>query len=823
MITHIARITLLVVVVLFASTHLCYAQTAEDDYLKYKFYDEDDTDNDWWLEAVEQAVEGIGSPATRTSTRGTSADYALSAVRFSRRGVGYDEERYRAGGLTIDYTTARMLARLGHRATTSVGISTRGLAGATAETHSYLESDDAAPFDGHYLRAELHGRTYLGGISYRGSYTPATEGVRLKEGWSFSHALRARTGRDAYVEGVFGSSVELAAEARYCDRRNKLTITAMLPWSERGLRQSSVAEAYDLVGNNLYNPAWGRQGDKIRSARVAHTLRPELLASWWRRLTATTDVTITTNLSFERGGYTSVAWYNARTPMPDNYHYLPSYFATDDKRREVTDAWQANDLRYTQIAWDDLYHTNALQPDGHARYAVEDRRTNTLRTALAAAFCSRIGSVEVDYGIELYYRTSREFKVMDDLLGATHIIDIDYYLVDDATMANSLQNNLQHPNRTILEGDRFGYDFRLARLDVSLYGSAHRRWASMSLDVGLRIGSERTSRRGYYEKELFAGSGSLGGSRSIKAHPYLFTAAWSYELSAHTFTFATMLRGESPTAEDLFLQTQYNNRTAGPAKLATTFAADATYRYRSPRLNIAATLFVATVANEQHVIHYYDDLAGLYTNGVISDGRRAHFGLDATADILWSQHLSSTFALTATRNRFTRDSNVALYDDTTNDLLSLSRAAMEGYNTGMPELALYGDIALRHSGWLARLGLSYWGARYVEPSFVRRTARVTSYAQSAEEAATLATQQRLRDAVSIDLALSKSLRIKEFATLNLQFEIRNLSGSSIPSHAREQNRIRRTVIQGRTHVAPFADRLTYAYPRTIGLSASLWF
>ena len=46
----------------------------------------------------------------------------------------------------------------------------------------------------------------------------------------------------------------------------------------------------------------------------------------------------------------SLAWYDASTPRPDNYHYLPSYF-TGEAFEAVDAVWRAGDERYTQIDW----------------------------------------------------------------------------------------------------------------------------------------------------------------------------------------------------------------------------------------------------------------------------------------------------------------------------------------------------------------------------------------------------------------------------------------------------------------------------------------
>lgn len=790
-----------------------YAQDDVDDYLQYKFYkEEDNATNELWLTAVERSSHD-DDVVTRDNM--SNVVYALSVAGFERRGEGNRERRYMVGELDVDYSAARILGALGLRYDDRVD--------AQGAVRRYFEDRQAEYHAGHYLRAELSGSSYLGGISHRARYKPAKDGVVLDDGWSFGHYARLRTGRDLYVDGAYTNALDVAAMATYRDRRNWLNVAVMLPMSERGLRSASVSEAYTLTGDPRYNPSWGMQDGKMRNSRVATSLHPDVVASWQRRLTATTTMTLSADVGFEWRGYTTLAWFNAQNPMPDNYRYLPSYYADDDTSREVYNAWLRGDERYRQIDWQDMYHTNALQADGSARYAVERRRENMLRTAVNLAFGSRVGGVDVDYGVVVDYRTSREFKVMDDLLGADHLVDIDYYLIDDATYANNLQNDLRNPNRTIGEGDRYGYDYRLSRLAAAMYGAMHYAWGDMNLAATLHVGMDNTLRRGYYEKELFPGKGSYGRSRSLTTNPYLLSVVWRYNLDAHQFAASASVRGISPDADDMFLQTQYNNRPTEGYRLATTLAADLSYQYTRSNLHVGATLFYRSTADESDVVHYYDDLARIYSDAVISDICRLSLGVEVVATVRWARYFSSTAMVTAAMYRYRRDADVRLYADTDNDLVAVSRAAMRGVRTGAPELAAYGDVTFRHTGWTARLALSYVGGRHIEPSIVRRAERVLSFAPSPEERKALMSLERLTDAVMLDASLSKRIRLSEGLTLNIQLSARNLLGTDFVRNGYEQSRVRRTTVAGRTYISPFANRLSYAYPRTFYLSASLWF
>ena len=789
------------------------------DYRDFKFYKEDAEDDiSLWGGLDEQQEEQSAVIYQSSNSR-----YALSYGLRGRRGMPSGEARTIFGFMPVDYTTMRTLSSLGYKASVESGMSGAVLTGAMGETSALLLGAESRLYERQSLRVDLSGRNYLVGVNYRGVYDVAPLGVPLKEGWVVMTNARVRTGRDIYVEGVYTNAVDMAVAASYEGRNDNVELIIALPWSERGLRQASTEEAFTLTHNRLYNPAWGLQGGKVRNSRVATSLRPEAVALWRRRLSAVTDMTLATNIYFERRGSSALTWFNAPTPAPDNYKYMPSYFAREDEHRVVEDAWVANDLRYTQIDWDRLYHTNALQSDGHARYAVASRRANVSHATVNMGFKSRVKDADLEYGVAFGNDSEREFRVIDDLLGAQYIVDRDYYLEDDATYSHLTDNNLRKPDNVVGEGGRYGYDYRLARLAAMLYATARWRLWGVDFALGANMAVEHTHRRGYFEKELFAGAASYGRSKGVTMLPAMLTAKGCYSLGNHGFGVVLMVRGESPNVEDMFLQTEYNNRCVESPELATSVAAEMSYGYTAQRVRLGARLYVAAVTREMDVLHYYDDLAGEYVDAVVRGIGHLHYGVELSADVSWSQYFSSNFALNAAQYIYHRNPVVVTYSDDDNSLIANSISEVKGCRVGAPQISAYGDVAFRYRGWMARASAQYWGARYASVSFVRRTVRVVSYAASPEEALALKNQQRLPDAATIDVAVSKRIKFNDALSLNIQLSVRNLLGSSVVYSAYEENRVSHYKVGNRTYIAPFANRMMYAYPYLFSLSASLWF
>lgn len=797
---------LVILVALFTAT-VAVAQEGEEDYRRFKFYD----DEEWWWEPVADSIVRPQISASAIGDIGRSARYQLNGIPHNRYGDGFDEE-HRLSRHEVDYSTASLLSAMGYYDKHD------GLL-----RHIEIGRERALRREGQYLRLNLSGRGVWGGVTHRGIYRPAPDGIRLKdEGWQIVDYARVRTGRDIYVEGIASNSVDVALNIVRRTRRDNLTIIALMPWSERGLRSAATDEAIALSGNKRYNPAWGMQSGKVRSSRVATTLHPEIMVDFSRRLSIATTLSLNADIGFRRYGRTALAWFNTISPAPDNYRYLPSSASDDESRREITDAWQRGDRRYTQIDWDRLYHTNLLQSDGHAVYAVESRRSNIAHATLSAEFESRIGRVDLSYGLSLDYERDRRFKEMRDLVGATHIVDLDYFLEDDDTYCNMMQNNLREPNRRIEEGDRFGYDFNLTRRRIEGFVSLGWRKDKMAFNVEGSFAGETLWRRGRYEKESFPDAGSFGRSRKVALTPYNIGANWSYEGLSHTLVARLSLRGISPEVGDLFLQPNYNNRVVESPELSHHLFASVAYGYASPMVRLGVTAFVASATRLTSVVRYFDDLTRTYADAVVRGTGYLNFGVAMDAEVKWSKYFSSLFSLTAGSYRHSRNPEIAVYSDVDNRLIARGRSAMRGIRGKTPTITAYGDIEFNRGGWIAKLGVKYWGLRYIEASPIRRMVRFAELDISPEERRQLIEQERLGDAVSVDVSLSKSLQLGE-NKLIVEVAVRNLLGSDYVVNGYEQHRVRRQDFGKRSYIRPFDNLKLYGYPRNYAVGVTLLF
>lgn len=673
----------------------------------------------------------------------------------------------------------------------------------------------------------------------------ASSAHSVGEHWSICNESYLRTGRDLHVRGVYTNSAAVNTAAIYRpDSLSTLYIALLLSASDRALRKASYGEAFTLTKDNLYNPAWGYQAGRVRSANTIGQILPQAIVDYSRqltdrhslRITATAEVSTTT-----RGG---LEWMGASTPLPDNYRYLPSYFYDQNISQAVTQAWVEQDSRYTQIDFDELYRRNALQPQ--AVYIASDRVTRNTDIALSASASSRFGKGStLSYGLSARYTRQRNFKRATDLLGGKPFEDIDYFLEDDDTFSNMLLNNMEQPDRVIGRGDRYGYHYAINQLRAGIFVGLEHKRDRLSLSATAEISGCRVERYGYFRKELFA-TNSAGASKAVNISELLVQCNASYLFSPKHMLFgAVTVATEAPEAENLFLQSQYNNRTIDSPTPAQKYAATAGYRMRGAKFGLQTTLFARYDCKMTDVSHIYFDAVSEFSDIVTTDIATLSAGVEVEAQYDIVRGLEVSAGLSAGLYRYVGVPRVAIYADKDNRLLGecdIDSAA--GLQTGRtPSLTALAAAEYYNSGWSIRLGVQYYGLRYVAPSLIRRAELVLDHAADEADRAELLSQERLADAFTMDFKLSKSIYLSRFdrriyrtaaaprftdryprSRVVIMFAVDNLLGSrNIVYRGYESSRLRKKYLWEDFTLKAFPNYYLYGYPRTFYLQIALKF
>ncbi len=739
--------------------------------------------------------------------------YRFSFVEFGRRGQFYMDRKALLDGVEVRHQNLSVLRRLGVAEQSFSGLSFGAWQMAGGHTGMDLYSThEATPIDGLNVGLFFSGRGYLGGVR-------ATAHAALGAGWSTSIHTAAKGGDDIYIKGVYNNALDLAFRmGKQYESGANLSLVAIAALSDRGLRSGSTKEAFNLRGDKLYNPTWGKQSGKVRNSRTRQDSMPFVMLSYLQPLSPSTQLSLSIGGDYGIRKYGTLGWYDAMTPRPDNYRYLPSYYGSETIAAEVEKAWRQGDENYTQVNWNEIYNQNRMSSSG-AVYALESRAERVARGEAVLNFRSEISQhLMLNYGTRISLHNSRNYKQMESLLGALYLRDVDYYLMDDDTFASNHQNDLRNPDRKVGEGDRFAYDYSLSDNKITFVASINYRSDRWLWDVGLSVGSERFARRGYFEKEIYSGADSYGRSAVVKFTPYKFKTRLGYSFSAKHFAdIAVALSDEAPSPENLFHNPQYNNRVADNPDAEHHFSAEANYRYSSPDVKFVLTAYLISKRNQRQIFRAYDDLTATYCDVDVAGLGQLFYGVESAGSFRLSRNLELSYTAAAGEFTYSENPVVTHYDDRNGSVVSRSLSYMGGCHVGgAPQLSASAQITyFTYRGWIASCGVQVVAMRYVDPSVIRRTERVAHQASlSPEIYNSFITQGRLSDSVTLDASLSRWFNVGR-ARWSVTLSAKNLLGNrNIEYSGYEQSRIR-NYQSGATRVyMPMDDVVMYAYPRT---------
>ncbi len=689
---------------------------------------------------------------------------------------------------------------------TRMSVAKEPFAGALAEHYDIRAS---SRYPGHLLRVGYAQARYRFGISVGGS------GYMGEKGAWFATVTR-RWGRDAFVSGVFTDAVMCSAGASVSATSDcRLSFFVAAAPSLVGLRSWTTREAYDLAGDHLYNPAWGFYGGKVRNARVRRDFMP--LAA----IVCDFSVSDKSRSTFSVVGYggekstSGMTWYDAPNPMPDYYRSLPSYFSDPDKADAIRALWRSEGENCSQIDWGRMWRANRFASDGKAAY-VADERVECVRGLRAALSCvtETNRNVTLEYGMKLYLDQSNLFKRVKDLLGAECVVDIDPYAMD----GEDDRSDIRHSYRQAGEEDRFGYDFDIRSFSFGIYGSAVWLDGPFGAVCAAELRESSLCRFGNYEKGTDPGKASYGPSERFPFTNYRFNIGAHYLFSNRlTMSASLFAMTVEPLYGDVFIAPLYANHTIDGVRQQSVVGGEVAFRGLLSGVEVGLTGYCNHYARGTELYRYYDDLYGCYATAALTGISDLHAGVEMEVRLRLSPRLNLSTLFAWNRYRYLSDPQMTIYSESGKKVLLANGTSTLRGLVSSPSPQLFAGVEADYmsaSGWGFDFQCLWASQRHVTMNPLRRSTRTAVLAGSPEMLAAFRHQERLPDAVIVNLYVTKRFRI---------FGYDLFAGVAVNNLLNRDDMIYGGYEQMRIYLkdsgcVPADSRLGYAYPRNMSLN-----
>lgn len=638
----------------------------------------------------------------------------------------------------------------------------------------------------------------------------------LDNGWSYALSVSTRQGGNSYVDGVYYNAYGyFAAAEKVFNSRHRLGLMILGAPTERGAQQASTQEVYDLVGNNYYNPNWGYQRGEIRNSRVRDNHEPIAMATYTFDANEHTQLNVATSLRFGKNGYSALTWYDGADPRPDYYRYLPSYMLlnTDSPdaahlAAERADMWMRNEGNIRHFDWDGMYQTNmnfrnadteaVYGPGARSNFIIEERHADQLDWNLAAQIVRTYrDNSRLTAGANVRVNRTWYYDEVKDLLGGDYYVDVDKFAQRDFGDPVMAQNDMDYYRRyghakAVREGDKFSYNYKAHLRSGGVWASYDVRFGGFGMRLGGELGGVSMWREGLWRKGLFLDN-SKGDSEKLEYFVYKVKGNFDYVFSAnHRLEANVAVMQNAPTFQSAFVSPRTRNSVTPGLSPEKVFSVDLSYNMRYGDNKLRVTGYYTKINDQSKVISFYDDVLKSYTNFAMSGIDKQYFGLEAAVSIPIYNGLALNGAVSWGQYTYRSNPNFVQIADNSAEALGEGTVYWKDMRIeSSPQLAA--NIGLSYRGprnIFASIDFNYYDNMYLSMNPLYRTDDVLLPTMSAEQVRALRSQERFKEAYTLNASIGKNWYIRRAYTLGFSLEVKNiLNDQNIRTGGYEQMRL----------------------------------
>lgn len=740
-----------------------------------------------------------------------AANYSFSLMRFRMRGYDSYLNTTYINGIPFNdlargrfnYSTLGGMNRMFRNRTNTIGMGASsygfGSVGGSSNINTITES-------------------YAPGFNGSVAYTNANYMLRAmvmystginKKGWGLTVGAIGRYANEGVVPGTFYNSggYFLSLEKQF-NPQHSLTLTTFGAPTQRATNTATFLEAYDLAGDNLYNPAWGWQDGKKRSSKIVETFDPTFILNWIWKPKAGTSLNTGAALRWVNYSTSAFNWHNARDPKPDYYRNLPSFYSDDQELYDMyTDWWHQESFR--QIDWDAIYNVNylnnaenAANPDGTQKgstYILENRHSNQMNFMFNSVLNHRLNDkMSLQAGVSANVTRAHYYKTIRDLLGGEFWLDVDGFAERDfPDNPTILQNDLNNPNRQVKDGDIFGYNYYINAVQAKAWIQNMINLPKWDINYGLELSYTQFFRDGKMRNGR-APENSYGKGENHRFDNGAIKAGATYKINGRN---AISIHGEYSTRAPLFEYAYISPRIKDTAidglESTRILSADISYNWNYRRFRGTIGAFYTDMFNMTERTSYYDDQYSTFMNYVLKGVQQNFKGIELGMAFKITPSLTATAAGTIASYRYKNNpTGVRSYENGTQPDTATTVYLKNYHIGGTPQTAV--NIGLDWAApkmWFFNINASWMGNSYVNLSPIRHEALTDLWTQYPDQAdleqavKEITGEEKLKNAFTLNASIGKLIYINRKMSLNVNLNVDNiLNRKDIMTYGYQQGR-----------------------------------
>jgi hypothetical protein len=463
-------------------------------------------------------------------------------------------------------------------------------------------------------------------------------------------------------------------------------------------------------------------------------------------------------------------------------------------------------------------------------------------------------NILVNSSLNIKKLDSHNFQNLLDLMGGKYFNDFDNF----GSNSSQQQSDLNNPNRTVVEGDKYGYHYKLAATTFDAFTQFKFTYKKVDFYLAQSYSRSEYQREGLYKNGYYP-TNSFGKSKKVEFDNFGFKGGLTYKISGRQFIdFNGYYATKAPNMRNTFPNARINNNVFPNLKSETISSIDASYIIKTPSLKARITGFYSYISGSTETSFFFADAIddGDASNGessfvaeTINGLNKKNVGIEVGLEYQVTKTLKATFA--GNYGEYTYDSNptVQLNIDSqasatnTFPVRDYGVATLKNYKQpGMPQTAASVGLEYRDPKfWWVGANVNYLGNSYIDVAPILRTesflvdqafgnSSTPFYEATQERVDQLLKQEKFDPFTLINITGGKSWKIGNqtfgfFATINNIFDVTYKTGgfeqarnSSFRQLNQDSGHIDPSTNQYVSHTPSFGPKYFYGFGRTYFLN-----
>ncbi len=566
-----------------------------------------------------------------------------------------------------------------------------------------------------------------------------------KKGWAFTISGSRRYAGEGYVPGTYYNGWSwFTSIDKKIGQKQILSLIAFAAPTESGRQGAATMEMIDLAGSHYYNPYWGYQDGKKRNANISKSNQPVIILSHDYRISNSTDLTTSASYQFGARSYSALDWFNAPDPRPDYYRYLPSYYADDPTQQQAVYNNLKNNEASRQINWDNLYNVNrennatiynangiaGNNVTGNRSYYILGKRvTDTKKINFNSVLNVRLSNhVALTAGESYQYSHDNFYEQAADLLGGSFWVDVNQFALRDfPNSSTAYQNDLNHPNRIVKAGDKYGYNYDININKAEVWSQLVFTFPHVDFFIA-GDGSQTIFRRiGNVENGLFLDN-SFGKSTPNVFYNYGAKGGITYKINGRNYLYISgALLTRAPYYQDAYVSPRTRDVLQDSLRSEDVQTVEGGYILNAPKLKIHLIGYYTQTKHGFNVLTFYHDSYQDFVNYALSNIDKLYFGGEFGFEANVARNLTINGAAAVGRYYYNSRQKAVTTVDNTAQILSTQTIYSDNYRIpSTPQQAYSFTIGYRSPKfWFLNITGSYFDDMWLDFNPVRRTELAT--------------------------------------------------------------------------------------------------